>query len=301
MPKIIEINKLEKLIEWHDKLGEYRDKWIFRGEKYNEDETKSLKTTLENAFEKLGGHSPEHKRDAEKDVIREFQRKLHLYENNVPARPDILQWLALMQHHGAPTRLLDWTYSFWVAVHFAIDRRKPCEKSAVWAVNATQIVRHYTSKKTDFEQNPKYQEILEKINRHNDLPYCDPDAIIDNAVTLFAFEFPQLMVFASSSFRQNQRLTLQQGTFLITGDVTQSFRSNLYSTLVPDNEEHVQLIVIDVTRNLKEGILKMLRRMNINNAVLFPDLDGFCESLWTRVGLSLIDKLLVESKDLILY
>lgn len=301
MPKIIEINKLEKLIEWHDRLGEYRDKWIFRGEKYNEDETKSLKTTLENAFEKLGGHSTEHKRDAEKDVIREFQRKLHLYANNLPARPDILQWLALMQHHGAPTRLLDWTYSFWVAVHFAIDCHKPCEKVAVWAVNATQIVRRYTSKKTDFEQNSKYQDILEKINRHNDLPYCDSDAIIDNAVTLFAFEVPQLMVFASSSFRQNQRLTLQQGTFLITGDVTQSFRSNLYSTLVPDNEEHVQLFVIDVTRNLKEGILKMLRRMNINNAVLFPDLDGFCESLWARVGLSLIDKLLIESKDLILY
>lgn len=299
--EIITNNNFERLIEWQDQLAKNKDKWIYRGEKYDDDETKSLKTTIEKAFERLGGHTPEHKRDAEKDIIREFQRKLHLYTNNSPARPDILQWLALMQHHGAPTRLLDWTYSFWIAVHFAVERCEPEKKVALWAVNATEIVHEHERKKTDFEQHHSYKKILEKINRLNDLPYCDTDAILDNALTLLLYKYPKSKVFPSSSFRRNQRLTLQQGTFLIMGDVAESFQNNLYATLNRNNEKHIQLRVIVVDRDLKKRMLKILRQMNINNAVLFPGLDGFCESLWTRVGLTLVDKLLVGSKDLNLY
>ena len=54
-------------------------------------------------------------------------------------------------------------------------------------------------------------------------------------------------------------------------------------------------------RKMYEDLAKQLHRMNINNAVLFPGLDGFSQSLWTRVGLELKDKLLLESKELLLY
>jgi hypothetical protein len=63
----------------------------------------------------------------------------------------------------------------------------------------------------------------------------------------------------------------------------------------------IQLGVVEVKRSLKEEILEALREMNINNAVLFPDLAGFCESLWTRVELTLIDKSLTKDKGLTLY
>src|SRR5271166_2414125 len=44
-------------------------------------------------------------------LLYEFQKRAHLYEHSLPHKDDTLSWLALMQHHGAPTRLLDFTYS----------------------------------------------------------------------------------------------------------------------------------------------------------------------------------------------
>ena len=45
----------------------------------------------------------------EQRILWLFKRKAHLFLDHVPAETDVFQWLALMQHHGAPTRLLDFT------------------------------------------------------------------------------------------------------------------------------------------------------------------------------------------------
>jgi hypothetical protein len=50
--------------------------------------------------------------------VREFQRHFHRYTDVLVAPEDLTRWLALMQHHGAPTRFLDCSYSFWVALFF---------------------------------------------------------------------------------------------------------------------------------------------------------------------------------------
>jgi len=303
----MEITSFKQLVEFQDNLpknpaGEFKFKWIFRGDKYNENpkEDDSLKTTLEKAFEQFGVENSDKLR-AEKDIIREFQRKIHHYTSNIPPRADIQQWLALMQHHGAPTRLLDWTYSFWVAVHFAIMRLKPGQKAIVWAVNGQAILPH--QKKCS--QLKEVKNIRNTMEKNRDLPYCDADGISDNALVhyLIQNDKPEPAVYALTSFRLNQRITIQQGTFLITGDITQSFRNNLFADKYPDMKtKNVQSAVIDINKKkLKVDIAKKLRDMNINNAVLFPGLEGFSESLWTRVGLALEDKLWNKEKDLTLY
>ena len=66
-------------------------------------------------------------------MLRQFQRRAHHYCKDLPDFDQKLDWLALMQHYGASTRLLDFSHSFYVAAYFAVENAT--KDSAVWAVN----------------------------------------------------------------------------------------------------------------------------------------------------------------------
>ena len=96
------VNGLKELDEFKEDLSKGKDKWVFRGEQFNDNQKDSLKTSLEKAFDNISfsirsNELGKHKICTEIDIIREFQRKLHLYTSNLPTRADILQWLSLMQ------------------------------------------------------------------------------------------------------------------------------------------------------------------------------------------------------------
>ncbi|HEY3306419.1 MAG TPA: FRG domain-containing protein [Candidatus Binatia bacterium] len=112
----------EPIRNWRDLLDRYRDfrsgEWCFRGDRA----TPGFKTSLERASIDRWGRNWSEMPDIENGLLRRFKREAHLYLTSQPDEDDIIGWLALMRHHGAPTRLLDWTYSFFVAVYFAISR-----------------------------------------------------------------------------------------------------------------------------------------------------------------------------------
>lgn len=85
--------------------------WLFRGHRCP---AWTLETSLERTSKRCG--IP--KADYERAVWKEYRRHAHTYTTRVPADSDTLEWLAFMQHYGAPTRHLDFSYSFWIALFF---------------------------------------------------------------------------------------------------------------------------------------------------------------------------------------
>lgn len=65
-----------------------------------------------------------------------FKERARLHLANTPHDDDLLGWLALMQHYGAPTRLTDSTVSPFVACYFALEGLQPNTDAALWSLNA---------------------------------------------------------------------------------------------------------------------------------------------------------------------
>lgn len=107
---------------WNADLGRFRSRYAFRG---LSDANYRLETTLI----RLGGIYAQ----LEKHLLRNFKKYAH---RDVVQGDSVWHWLSVAQHYGLPTRLLDWTYSPFVAMHFATANiEKFHMDGTIWAVN----------------------------------------------------------------------------------------------------------------------------------------------------------------------
>ena len=115
--------------------GRRRDSGVYRGAA---DASWPRFTSLDT----LGGVTPPHaKADLEEHILRNFIR----YSRPYFAAPPVNDWEVLVaaQHHGLPTRLLDWTYSPLVAAHFATVEGSPDADRAVWRLDWKAVHRRF--------------------------------------------------------------------------------------------------------------------------------------------------------------
>jgi hypothetical protein len=236
--------------------------WLFRGQRVA---AWPLKTSLERCCDRLGVPSSK-RRLIEKRIIREFRRAYHQFAAHVPDRDATLEWLGIMQHHGAPTRLLDFTYSIYVAAYFAVEEASAESASVVWAINApwatqTAAALLRAGGKLDARRLPR--------------AFTDDDEKV--AQRLFMDKPFVAAAWPISPFRLNERLRVQEGAFLVPGDASKSFALNLAA--LSGGKETEFLLKIVIPESLRHNALKHLWAMNISRAALFPGLDGFARTL----------------------
>jgi hypothetical protein len=131
--------KVVRLESWEEYLSIISDSpyqnWAFRGQR---DASAPLFSALSRyliAFRVDPRAWPEQ----ENRILRIFKRKAIHFMDVVPDREDDFEWLALMQDHGAPTRLLDFSWSPYVAAFFALHNTT--KEGVIWACNPAEIER----------------------------------------------------------------------------------------------------------------------------------------------------------------
>ena len=106
--------------------------WLFRGV---DDFQYGLRPKIGRPRGNRAGHSGSYSFADEKNLFQRFCREAGAFLGPTTRTPSTeLEWLALGQHYGLPTRFLDWTESLLVALWFAADRGVRGKDSAVWVL-----------------------------------------------------------------------------------------------------------------------------------------------------------------------
>ena len=254
------LNSFDDLEKWWSKHKD-ESTWAFRGSRR---EAWKLETSLERYCKTIGRNLCDAV-EIEHVLIREFRRRYHQYDIHPPRPEDDMGWMSIMQHHGAPTRLLDWTYSIYVAAYFALEHGCcPDDRgSAVWAIDTEWTKIRIGELFRNDQDKRKY--LLEEINEKD----------VSVFRTIFINEGSARFVFQVNPFHLPQRSTLQKSVFMCPGDVGASFEDNLKAH--PEWQNHVHKLVIP--KALRREYLQRFHEMNISQATLFPGIDGFSKSL----------------------
>ena len=235
---------MEPVMGWAKLREKLRDEkgWIYRGQRLS---TWQLRSTLERI---IGVGAPAFQ--AERDLVYKYRQALRNYLPAGQLPTGRLDLLGSMQHHGAPTRLLDFTRSPYVAAYFAIEDVCPDEQCVVWAVREDAC--------RSLAEGHIERPVLDWIYGSED--WGDPRVVAPAGL-----------------LHPSQRQIVQQSLFLVQGSVYHSFADCMRNTLGADIRDYVKCYPID--GGCRGEILQDLRLMNITRASLFPGLDGFAQSL----------------------
>ena len=242
-----------------------RDGFIFRGQR-------NSNWTFESSLQRLCNNMDIDLKYAyiiERELSSEFKRRFHQYSNSQPNYLDNLGWLSEMRHHMAPTRLLDWTYSIFVATYFALEQPAAKEGAAVWALNVKwariESKKEWLIKGKEQKHLGHPDEPLKPIR--SPIPFKE----------LFLTDPFSNVVCPITPDRLTQRLTAQKGLFLCAGNPNITFDENIESMDGFKEKDNIIRLIIPTER--RKEYLKRLNSMNITRTTLFPGLDGFSSSL----------------------
>jgi hypothetical protein len=234
---------------WQAPLGRFRSKFAFRG---MQDAAADLSTSLS----RLGGPYARQ----ENHLLRNFRKYAH--RDAVPG-DSTWNWLSLAQHHGLPTRLLDWSFSPFVALHFAThDFERFDRDGVVWCVDyiaAHKMLPARLRKLLRSEQADVFTaEMLER--EAQTLPALD--RLAPKRPFVLFLEPPSL----------DERIVNQYALFSLMSSPTAQMDAWIAAHPALSHK-------IVIPAKLKWEVRDKLDQANITERVLFPGLDGLSRVL----------------------
>lgn len=246
---------------WSNLLTFYRRRawkgWVFRG---HQDTSWELRSKLERVAVDRWGHDYQSLRDIEERLIRRFKSQAHQYLSHLPNRHDQLSWVALMQHHGTPTRLLDFTDSFYVGAYFALETAIAGAQAAIWAVDSSWCL---AALEDELGHRPSDHDLVTRLWPNQ----------------------PGPGVVAVRPGTMSPRLAAQQGLFLAATETSRPFNDNLAALPIPaGRRQHLLKLELNCSRRFIRDAVVDLHRMNVTSTALFPGLDGFAGHLGALIS-----------------
>lgn len=211
--------------------------------------------------------------EIERKALKAFQEKAHLFEPSLKdiKRENILSWWEWMQHYSAPTRLLDWTVSPYVALYFAVENLEQTNAdAALFRFDAGHLsfvmdIRHE-------ENGGAAQHPLKNIGLSlNGKKYEKSIDVIGNPMP-------------------SNRMAAQRSSFTVCTELLEDHDKVADSVIfdhVYGGQGQSILTKFIIGRHLKHQFLANLEMMNITASTLYPGIDGLGKSIKELIGISL--------------
>lgn len=186
---------------------------------------------------KIGRRAYNYDRARERELHNAFVRAARPFLPMPLSSP--WEWLALAQHHGAPTRLADWSTSPLVAAWFAVTSYPEATDAAIFALDLAGA---------DIETLD-----ITTGRSASGARFDDPFAITKD-------------VYLIETAPVSARITTQRGIFTLHGDPTKALN-------VPAGD------IFDIPKSLRSDFQGRLLDLGIDASHIYPDLDGLCKTL----------------------